>query len=224
MELPTNLSSCFQTFGQTNLINLVPSATTESEIAEKARAEFRHSTAPAERLRYACMGSGLSKLKSFLRHLNRNPNITLNDLWQSIGKLTVQFTDEDLDRLIAEYTRNGRVDTKRLSSDVQLPLPRHRRELLEQIFDKIGGGQSVDAKTFLRAFCFKTSREYVAGKKTEQQVIDEFKRNFNLAEHEEQDGKSEITKDDFLNYYSAISFGAHSDAYFDLFMRQTWNF
>ncbi|KAI6240521.1 Calcyphosin-like protein isoform X1 [Aphelenchoides fujianensis] len=225
--LPINVSSCFSTLGQTNLLNLVPSATTTEEIADKGRQEFRKTRASAERLRYACIGTGVSKLKSFLRHLQRHPNISLNELWQLVGKLAVHFTDDDLDRLIAEYSRNGRVDTRKLIDDVQVPLSPHRRQLLEQIFAKISGGkEAVDTRTFQRAFCFKNARDYVSGKKSEQQVVAEFRRDFNLDEHEaEANGEAgEVTKEDFINYFSAISFGSHSDAYFDLFMRQTWNF
>jgi hypothetical protein len=100
---------------------------------------------------------------------------------------------------------------------------RSRRELVEQIFDSISkNSHSVDTKTFLRHFLFKHDRDYISGKRSEQQVIDRFVHDFNLGEHRETD--DQIEKEDFLNFYGAMSFGANSDAYFDLYMRQTWKF
>ena len=63
-----------------------------------------------------------------------------------------------------------------------------RLQLVSQIFDSIAENQpQVDKSKLLRHFCFKNDRDYVSGKKSDQDVIDRFKRDFNLEEHE--DGK-----------------------------------
>ncbi|KAI6174719.1 hypothetical protein M3Y97_01021400 [Aphelenchoides bicaudatus] len=223
MDIPTNVSSCFQPASRVTLINIAPSATTEAEIADKAKLEFRKCDSPAERLRYACIASGLSRLKTFLRTLRKNPQFTLNELWQLTQKLSIQLTDKDLDSLIEKYSRNGRIDVERLTRDVRVPMVRSRLQLVSQIFDSISENQpQVEISKLLRHFCFKNDRDFVAGKKTDFQIVERFKKDFNLDEHEQTDGK--VEKDDFLNYYGAMSFGANSDAYFDLYMRQTWRF
>ncbi|CAD5209456.1 unnamed protein product [Bursaphelenchus okinawaensis] len=190
------MGSCFGTGPKVTLLNLSPSAITDQEIVEKAKTEFRQAETPAQRLRFGCIATGISHLKSFARYVRHHPNITLKELHDLVTKLAVSFTDSDLDELIQNYVKNGRIDTPNYCDD------------------------SVEVAKFLRNFCFKHDREYVSGRKSDAQVVDEFKKKFNLGEHE--DGKVDL--DDFINYYGSISYGCHSDAYFDLLLRQTWNY
>lgn len=68
---------------------------------------------------------------------------------------------------------------------------RSRLQLVSQIFDSIAENQpQVDTAKLIRHFCFKNDRDYVAGKRTDQQIVEKFKRDFNLEEHEETDGKA----------------------------------
>ncbi|CAD5214483.1 unnamed protein product [Bursaphelenchus xylophilus] len=222
-EIVTNMGSCFATGPKVTLLNLSPSAITDQEITDKAKAEFARAATPAERLRFGCIATGIAHLKSFSRYIRQHPNLTLAQLHELVTKLAVSFTDDDLDQLIPLYVTNGRINTQKLLSDVKIPLAEHRQKLLRDVFEKIAGEKGateVDVAKFVRNFSFKQDRDYVSGKKSDSQIREEFKKKFNLAEHE--DGK--VTLDDFIDYYGSISYGCHSDAYFDLFLRQAWNY
>lgn len=64
-----------------------------------------------------------------------------------------------------------------------------------------------------------------AGKKTEDEVLKEFLETFemhhNVANGMKADGQ--ITIDEFIEYYTNISAGIDSDAYFDLMINNAWN-
>ena len=51
-------------------------------------------------------------------------------------------------------------------------------------------------------------------------VLQNFLDTFDSAEGNEKDGV--VTKEEFLNYYAAISSTIEDDSYFDLMMRNAW--
>lgn len=64
----------------------------------------------------------------------------------------------------------------------------------------------------------KNDPRYVSGVHTEEEILKFFIAHFE--EHDHINGK--ITKEDFFNYYSALSASVEDDTYFDLVIRQVY--
>lgn len=62
--------------------------------------------------------------------------------------------------------------------------------------------------------------EYIAGKKTEDEILRELLDNFDVGGGAK-DGT--VTLSEFENYYSNISGSVDSDDYFELMMRNAWH-
>ena len=62
--------------------------------------------------------------------------------------------------------------------------------------------------------------KYISGEWTIDRVLQTFLDTFDSKEGEEKDGV--VTREEFINYYSAISCTIEDDAYFDLMMRTSW--
>lgn len=122
---------------------------------------------------------------------------------------------------------------------IQPPMNKMRVSLIEQAFaklDKTGDG-IVTYDDLKGVYNIKSNQEYLNGNKTEKQLLEDFLKKF------EQEGSPDgrvkqqkanclktkilffyfqLTKDEFLDYYSGVSASIDDDMYFDLMMRQSW--
>ncbi|KAL5283392.1 hypothetical protein ACFFRR_005961 [Megaselia abdita] len=73
---------------------------------------------------------------------------------------------------------------------------------------------STDFATFKKTYIVDKHPKYQNGDYTKASIFEKILTNFE---------NNLITKEDFLNYYSAISAQIERDIYFDLFMRECYN-
>lgn len=104
-----------------------------------------------------------------------------------------------------------------------------RKNLVIQAFrkiDKSGDGvlQLEDVKGVYNA---SNHPDVKAGKKTEDEILGEFLSTFETHHSVMKGGvglDGNVTQEEFLEYYSNVSASIDDDRYFDLMMRNAWNF
>lgn len=83
--------------------------------------------------------------------------------------------------------------------------------------DKTGDGV-ITVADLMSTYDVSRHPKFISGEKTKEQIIkkylDVFQRN---------DTDDEVTKDDFINYYSGISASIDNDEYFVCMMKNAWD-
>lgn len=138
----------------------------------------------------------------------------------SEGEITKLFSHFDLDRSgLIEYDEFLRV--------IRGPMSAARKRIVAQAFnclDKDGSGE-VDINDIRGVYKADKHPDVLAGKKTEQQILQEFLETFETA-HNMRSGTGPdhiITKDEFEEYYNNVSASIDNDEYFALMMNNAWN-
>ena len=106
---------------------------------------------------------------------------------------------------------------------VRGPINNYRKKLVEQAFSKFDrdGSGSVTIDDLKGLYSARFHPDVKAGKKTEDQVLKEFLSTFE-AYSDIHGVDSEITKEEFVDYYTFISASIDNDEYFELMINNAW--
>ncbi len=138
----------------------------------------------------------------------------------SEGEISKLFNHFDLDRSgLVEYDEFLRV--------IRGPMSAARKRIVAQAFkclDKDGSGE-VDINDIRGVYSANKHPDVISGKKTEQQILQEFLETFETAHNmRAQTGPDHIiTKEEFEEYYNNVSASIDNDEYFALMMNNAWN-
>lgn len=90
--------------------------------------------------------------------------------------------------------------------------------------DKDGNGY-LDLNDIVGVYNAKFHPDVKAGKKTEQQVLQEFLRTFEQHHNQRNNNAPDgiITKEEFIEYYANVSCSIDTDEYFRVMMTSAWN-
>ena len=138
----------------------------------------------------------------------------------SDGEIAMLFRAFDLDRSgLIEYNEFLRV--------IRGPMNAGRVAIVDKAFskfDKDGNGY-IDINDIRGVYSAARHPDVINGKKTEQQVLQEFLETFethhNLRNNDAPDHI--VTRDEFMEYYNCVSASIDDDAYFALMMNNAWN-
>lgn len=103
-----------------------------------------------------------------------------------------------------------------------------REKLVMQAFDKLDrdGSGIIDINDLIGLYNGKFHPDVKAGKKTEEQVLNEwlntFQTHHNTANHVAADNM--VTKEEFIEYYNNISASIDRDDYFSAMIKSAWDF
>lgn len=103
-----------------------------------------------------------------------------------------------------------------------------RRNLVERAFRKldVNHDQDIDMGEFKRQYNATMHPEVRSGKKTEDQVLNEFMDTFelhlSLATGSKAQDDDKISLEEFMEYYNNISISIDNDSYFDLMISNAW--
>jgi Ca2+-binding EF-hand superfamily protein len=139
------------------------------------------------------------------------------------------FSEGEIGRLFSffDYDRSGLVEYDEFIRTVRGPMNPNRKAIVAKAFavlDKDKGG-FVDINDIRGVYNASKHPDVLAGKKTEQQILQEFLETFETAHNMRNNDAPDhiVTKAEFEEYYNNISASIDRDDYFELMMNSAWN-
>ena len=136
------------------------------------------------------------------------------------------FSQEECTKLFDYFDkdRSGTVDFDEFIFTLRGQLNPFRLALINQAFDKIDKDHSGvltidDLKGIYNA---SKHPDVKAGKKTEDQVLEEFLHTFTCVYSYHEIDHDKVTRNEFIEYYAFISSSIDNDQYFELMMNYSW--
>ena len=103
-----------------------------------------------------------------------------------------------------------------------------RKQLVSQAFNKLdkNGNGIVELEDIKGVYNASKHPDVRSGKKTEDDVLCEFLDTFEThhAVFKENTRDFKVTLEEFMEYYAHVSASIDDDRYFDLMMKNSWNF
>jgi len=164
------------------------------------------------------------------RIMDDNHSMTLdkNEFRKAMDDFALDFKDAEILALYNYFdiNKNGFIDYDEFLRVVRGPMNAFRVSIVMKAFDKMDKDNNgyLDYNDIKGVYSAKSHPDVVAGKKAEQQVLQEFLRTFEQ-HHNMKDNKASdsiVTKEEFIEYYSNVSCSIDDDKYFEVMMTNAW--
>lgn len=111
---------------------------------------------------------------------------------------------------------DGYISYEEFISGLRDPLSSRKQKVVDRAFEKLDSQRQGKLKLYdiVEIMDVSSNAEYVAGKKSREQLISEFLEAF--------DGQPVITKLDWDNYYIDVAMSVPSDEYFVKLLESAW--
>jgi Ca2+-binding EF-hand superfamily protein len=162
---------------------------------------------------------------------NENKSLEYTEFTKAIKDFRIECPDSELQRLFTAFDLDGsgNVDYDEFLRIIRGEMSEPRKNLVMQAFrklDKTGDGviQLEDVKGVYNA---ANHPDVKSGKKTEDEILGDFLSTFETHHSVMKGGAGRdqsVTAEEFLEYYCNVSASIDDDRYFDLMMRNAWNF
>jgi Ca2+-binding EF-hand superfamily protein len=185
---------------------------------------------PIEKLRHLCLARGATGIVGLGRAFRRMDNdgskqLNQEEFIQGIEETGLELTTEEAIELfkfyISRFDRDGSgsIDVSEFIVTIRPNMSQQREAAVELAYKKLdkGGDGIITIDDLRHVYNVREHPHYKSGVMTEEQILKLFLANF---ENAEADGK--VTREEFFNYYAAISASVDTDGYFDLMMRQAY--
>ena len=159
---------------------------------------------------------------------NRSGTLDLPELTKAIKDFKVDLTNNEIKILfnLVDVDGSGEVSYDEFLRQIRGDMPPNRRKLVDQAFSKLDHDKSgvVDMNEIKSLYNAKQHPDVKKGKKTEDEVLTEFMETFQI--HASIKGKgvkdTNITREEFQEYYENISCSIDRDDYWELMMTSAW--
>ena len=126
-----------------------------------------------------------------------------------------------------DFDHSGLVEYNEFLRVLRGPMNPARKQIVGRAFvimDKDGNGY-IDINDIKGVYSAEKHPEVKSGKKTEQQILQEFLETFELQHSLRSNGAPDhiVTKEEFEEYYNNVSASIDDDQYFNLMMTNAWN-
>jgi len=126
-----------------------------------------------------------------------------------------------------DYDRSGLIEYDEFLRSIRGPMNQNRKRIVAKAFailDKDGGG-FIDIDDIRGVYTADKHPDVIAGKKTEQQILQEFLETFETAHNMRNNNAPDhvVTKEEFEEYYNNVSASIDRDDYFETMMNSAWN-
>lgn len=181
-----------------------------------------------ERFKHCILRDGAAGIKRIglkFRMMDDNESKTL-DLeeflegckWCNVPRLT----EDEMKKVFKEFDKDGSGSLcyEEFLAAVRPPMNETRRAIVKQaydVMDKSGDGV-ITIDDMKGKYNARNHPKYQNGEMTEQQVFEEYLKNFEA--DKSIDGR--VTLDEWMDYYSGISYSIDDDPYFCLMIRNCW--
>ncbi|CAJ0959589.1 unnamed protein product, partial [Mesorhabditis belari] len=223
-----NRSACFQVIGNFSpILQMADQNVTEEELKRQRKQELRLCTDPLRKLQLALLLRGSTGIKEFSRSFrimddDGNKQLTRDEFNKGMHDCQVPLSLEECASLFTQVDTNksGSVNFDEFLFMLRPPMSETRRKLIDLAFGKMDKSKDgfITAADMKGVFNARKHPKFLSGEKTEEQIFNMYLAHFEIGGH--QDGK--VTKEEFFNYYNAISASIDNDCYFDLMMRNAW--
>lgn len=156
---------------------------------------------------------------------DRSKSLNINEFIKALRDFRLDINDENATRLFRYFDidRTGTINNEELMNRVRGEMNHFRKQLILQAFNKLDRNRNGVVKNDdLRGIYNVSSHpDVMIGKITEDEALCEFLDTFEIHHSLYKDGKrdTQVTKDEFLEYYAYISASIDDDRYFELVIR-----
>ncbi|KAK9759063.1 EF-hand domain pair [Popillia japonica] len=200
----------------------------ESEMANKSKRELQAtgtSCDPIKKLRLLCLSRGATGILGLGRMFrlmddDGNRQLSFEEFLNGLREIGFEISQEDAKLMFDNFDldHSGGINMEEFLVAVRPPMSESRLRVIEDAFKKMdrSGDGIITIDDLKHVYNVKANSRYISGEETEETILKKFLNNF------EQQGAADgkVTKEEYLNYYSAISASIDNDCYFDLMMRQ----
>lgn len=174
---------------------------------------------------------GIIGLSKQFRIMDDNHSMSLDkfEFTKAMQDYMLGFSEGEISSLFTffDYDRSGLIEYDEFLRTIRGPMNSNRKKIVAQAFaklDKDGNGY-VDINDIRGVYSAAKHPEVLSGKKTEQQVLQEFLETFETAHNMRNNNAPDhiVTKDEFDEYYNNVSASIDRDDYFALMMNNAWN-
>ncbi|XP_067928690.1 calcyphosin-like protein [Watersipora subatra] len=203
------------------------SARSEAEFKRSMNEKIKQTFDPVEKLRLKCLARGIDGIRalgrSFTRVLDsdRDHRLDFVEFQNGINKYGLTFSNEEMKSLFNRFDvdGSGKINFNEFLERLRPPMSERRRRLIDMAFCKLdttGDGQ-ITVDDLKRVYDVRQHPKFQNGEWSETKCLSEFLKSF---DGDNKDGV--VTREEFLNYYSAVSASIDQDPYFDLMMRNAY--
>ena len=167
--------------------------------------------------------AGFRGLVRILRSMDDNGDkkLSMAELSDGLKAYGLEYRQENLERLFRYLDRDksGHVSVTEFIRGVRPGMPMARKDLVMQAYDLLdrNSDEVLTLNELMSLYDCSQHPEVLAGRKTQDEIMVEF------ASHWDKNGDRQITKEEFIDYYTDLSAGIDSDVYFELMMRNAWH-
>jgi calcyphosin len=160
---------------------------------------------------------------------NGSGTLDINEFRKGVRDFQIDIDEKDIDGLFKAFDidQSGQISYDEFVRVVVGPMNQFRTQLVQKVFNKIdfSGDGVIGIEDLKKRYDASRHPDVKSGKKSEDEVLTEFLETFemhhNILHGYQSDGK--VTLDEFVEYYTNLSSGIESDAYFDLMINNAWN-
>ena len=156
--------------------------------------------------------------------------LNLAEFLKGLRDFRININEDDGRRLFnyMDADKSGEIDYEEFVHWVRGPMNNNRKQLVGQAFSKLdkNGNGIVELDDIKGVYNASMHPDVRAGKKTEDEILCEFLDTFEThhAMFKENTRDFRVTLEEFLEYYSHVSASIDDDRYFELMMKNSWNF
>lgn len=183
-------------------------------------------TTPIEKLREVCLKRGVNGIRMIGRMFktyddNGSRMLDREELKNGLQEYGLSMSKDELDQLFTHFDKDGSgsISFDEFLVALRPPMSNSRVELIGKAFAKMDatGDGVITIEDLKKHYDVSQHPKYKTGEWAKDKVLQEFLNNF-----QGDSTDSEVTKEEFLNYYAGVSASIDQDVYFDYMMRQAW--
>ena len=159
---------------------------------------------------------------------NNSRSLDKYEFTKAMTDYMLGFTEGEIQKLFSyfDFDRSGLIEFDEFIRAIRGPMNNARKKMVAKAFNKLDkdGNGWIDLNDIRGVYNAKKHPDVLSGKKTEDQILQEFLETFETA-HAMRNNETPnhvVTKEEFEEYYNNISASIDDDNYFQLMMENAW--